>query len=1718
MVHQYESLDSNHHTTLTPLGLPSTSSSSSSSTSPSLRRTRFRPTLPTLSLALIHISFFLWWTHQARPTLDKANSILSTSSHLQSHEGGGSVPVPVAATGSCEVCVNEPGNALCEYGMNSVRMSRQYEGSGVRVRRALEKALRGEEIGIGILGASVTAGHSVQPGQQKWQEKFYNDFLTMFPNAKMHVGAVSATDSRFFSYCYEAVVPTNLDLYIVELDINNNPGLETLRDDDALMRGLLQLPQQPAVIRVSAIAILFEELARGAVSTLITSEFFDVPVIGIRFLIPHLIKHREPAEVLFGLDQWGNRDYRHMSNIGHAALADMLSLYIRKEVCETKRLELAPIPSRSPESLALWPLEEDMGAVPELALWSKWLKPEPLKPITPLCRTVNTPLSPLTPLSHSPLFTLISWNGKHAWSSSSPGAQIRFSFKGTKVGIFVYTTNGKASYENPTAEEEGTAEGKKKRRMEAPGMAVCWIEEVGGKETPSGGRVMGNSWEVESHWPERGPAGAEFVELTEGLDPGEHILACEVSRKSTSGGYKWRVQGVASKDKGRYFQYILENNSSSPRPSAAAARPFAIIQHFSSLVTNYQPPLNRKDVGLGLRDVLGLVLMHGKLGFSLDSDLEILDSKSYAQQRAQERANFKSRSKSNPSSSSNRLSQSPSTDLKSFLSISKVGKKRKVEEELEEGEIVENPKPPKKFKKKKEEGKSGSSSKEVETEDSGTKGKGKGKGKAKAKEEESEGTEQIGSIDREGWKARQPNRALPTRAMAPRVSKNGKGKARDGEEEEEERYDDSTLLAEKPGSLTNWALNQIIDPSNEEQRPHLPLYDDPDENGDYFGEKKGSRKGKGKVKTINNLGEGILDLVMAAELSREQLVDRRRKDRDLKIELGEEEGDDELEESYEGTPSTDEQSHPDPYPVASSSSHQILPSEPSSSPAPPTNESTHRTNQLASSSASGPSSSSSPANSPRSSSPEAAPPAPTPSTSSQSTDQVRAAEDAAGTDPLTTYFTSRLDGSDRNLEFERFVEKMLFDQDVRLDNVDAEWERFMKPKLEEAGLPFDSLPFDSILQYFLPHIQYQRNHPEDPIKLAVLFLLECSLPDNVELMDRYLNGTQEGESSTAQFVRFLLDTYGPLLSDNFLIFADDIFRRCVGRNLRTDFRRRYGREPSQKLNPGDHYFSFASNLLALLYGLLAKDRIKVEMVVASGAWARQGAGLISKPTKLADLNGTFPFEATAFPYESLPPSLPIHHATIIMRTKKSSVKSILVARSILPFAIAEHSQDHATSLPSFDTNVIRDSMTKPFALGGGGATPPLGYLKSAYDLAKAADGDSSTSKGLKTEVQIASFDWLVSRAHLFATDTFEELWVKLGIAEEDETEKGFGVHGVVEKKATVYPCPPGHGALMREAAMQKRLPSMRLVFKNLPPVAQKYLEEAQVYEDLNDETEIDASWVLSTIRKRWYKRDKDTLLKDVPNGLARGLPAQCARDLVDVYMSVRRDPHFHLLKWLPLFFPIEQIHTLLKYGNYKRSTFGPLIFNRLQDVLPDNLKIRSRDKRVQREAPSPGNALIKPHENSIALYALKKAQVAQVFVPSIFDSSLRAEGFANLWIDQQGPLGGPHWVAGSGLGWAMGGAASVGLRRFAALRPVPETKPKLKKDNEEDHSDVKGNGKGKGKEKEVVKEEEEDEEEIVYDSDKSMSEEEGPVSNGYDDGDDDDDDSEEEEVDHDQLD
>lgn len=138
------------------------------------------------------------------------------------------------------------------------------------------------------------------------------------------------------------------------------------------------------------------------------------------------------------------------------------------------------------------------------------------------------PLSPLRVLSHSPTFELVTWNDKHAWTSSTPGAQIRMSFRGTQVGLFIYASNGR----NPNETSSDLAV----RRVEAPGQALCWIEEPdmseeewaakygGDVEDPKDAPAAAQSWIVDTYAPNKAAPQPEFMEVAQGLDPGEQCV------------------------------------------------------------------------------------------------------------------------------------------------------------------------------------------------------------------------------------------------------------------------------------------------------------------------------------------------------------------------------------------------------------------------------------------------------------------------------------------------------------------------------------------------------------------------------------------------------------------------------------------------------------------------------------------------------------------------------------------------------------------------------------------------------------------------------------------------------------------------------------------------------------------------------------------------------------------------------------------------------------------------------------------------------------------------------------------------------------------------------------------------------------------------------------------------------------------------------------------
>lgn len=100
----------------------------------------------------------------------------------------------------------------------------------------------------------VTKGHQVN-ADEIWFYKLGEWFKEMFhPEITLVNGAAPATGSDYFSFCFPLHISLQSDLVLIELAINDEGILEHIENMENLLRGLLDLPNKPAVVLVEAIA------------------------------------------------------------------------------------------------------------------------------------------------------------------------------------------------------------------------------------------------------------------------------------------------------------------------------------------------------------------------------------------------------------------------------------------------------------------------------------------------------------------------------------------------------------------------------------------------------------------------------------------------------------------------------------------------------------------------------------------------------------------------------------------------------------------------------------------------------------------------------------------------------------------------------------------------------------------------------------------------------------------------------------------------------------------------------------------------------------------------------------------------------------------------------------------------------------------------------------------------------------------------------------------------------------------------------------------------------------------------------------------------------------------------------------------------------------------------------------------------------------------------
>lgn len=172
-----------------------------------------------------------------------------------------------------------------------------------------------------------------------WVQNIFDRFNQIYPHPdnSFRNGAVGAVGSDFFGACWEnRIHKDEVDLILIEvrsrssisclpspplpltcvslqLGINDLYEYSSSLSFEDLLRGVLSLPQRPAVIVARSIGLESQMLAVGGDEHLPLAVYYDTPVVSLRpIILPTLIEDPSRLAEYFVLTNEGVPDTRHV--------------------------------------------------------------------------------------------------------------------------------------------------------------------------------------------------------------------------------------------------------------------------------------------------------------------------------------------------------------------------------------------------------------------------------------------------------------------------------------------------------------------------------------------------------------------------------------------------------------------------------------------------------------------------------------------------------------------------------------------------------------------------------------------------------------------------------------------------------------------------------------------------------------------------------------------------------------------------------------------------------------------------------------------------------------------------------------------------------------------------------------------------------------------------------------------------------------------------------------------------------------------------------------------------------------------------------------------------------------------------------------------------------------------------------------------------------------
>ncbi|MDE7247890.1 MAG: SGNH/GDSL hydrolase family protein [Lachnospiraceae bacterium] len=217
---------------------------------------------------------------------------------------------------------------------NMILRSLMNMGDTGRIRRAIRKALDGENVTIAYIGGSITQGAGATPiNSECYAYKSYRNFAKRFgkgDNVRFVKAGVGGTPSELGMVRFErdvlrdgSVVP---DIVVVEFAVNDE-GDETKGNCyESLVRKILTLPNEPAVILLFSV---FADDWNLQDRLRVVGERYRLPMISVLDAVTPQFRLKPGEGRVLSKNQFFY-DMFHPTNAGHTIMADCLTYFFEQ--------------------------------------------------------------------------------------------------------------------------------------------------------------------------------------------------------------------------------------------------------------------------------------------------------------------------------------------------------------------------------------------------------------------------------------------------------------------------------------------------------------------------------------------------------------------------------------------------------------------------------------------------------------------------------------------------------------------------------------------------------------------------------------------------------------------------------------------------------------------------------------------------------------------------------------------------------------------------------------------------------------------------------------------------------------------------------------------------------------------------------------------------------------------------------------------------------------------------------------------------------------------------------------------------------------------------------------------------------------------------------------------------------------------------------------------